>query len=113
MPIKDTVGAKARLMEQGKVRCLGLSEVAVKTTRWAHATHPIAALQTKCSLWSRDVESETLPLTVEPVRELSAARGCATAQVALAWLLSRDGNIFALPEPGVSRIWKRTPPPRI
>jgi aryl-alcohol dehydrogenase-like predicted oxidoreductase len=60
-PIEDTVGAMARLVEQGKVRFLGLSEVSVDTLRKAHATHPITALQTEYSLWSRDPEDEILP----------------------------------------------------
>ncbi len=60
-PIEDTVGAMARLVEQGKVRHIGLSEAGVKTIRRAHATHPITALQTEYSLWTRDVESEILP----------------------------------------------------
>ena len=65
VPIEETVGAMARLVEQGKVRCLGLSEAAEDTLRRAHATHPIAALQTEYSLWSRDVENHVLPLTAE------------------------------------------------
>jgi aryl-alcohol dehydrogenase-like predicted oxidoreductase len=60
-PIEDTVGAMARLVEQGKVRYLGLSEAGAETIRRAQATHPIAALQTEYSLWSRDVEAEILP----------------------------------------------------
>jgi len=60
-PIEDTVGAMARLIEQGKVRYLGLSEAAPATIRRAHAVHPITALQTEYSLWSRDVEQEILP----------------------------------------------------
>jgi aryl-alcohol dehydrogenase-like predicted oxidoreductase len=56
VPIEDTVGAMARLIEQGKVRYLGLSEAAPATLRRAHAVHPIAALQTEYSLWSRDPE---------------------------------------------------------
>ena len=60
-PIEDTVGAMSRLVEQGKVRYLGLSEAGVETIRRAQATHPIAALQTEYSLWSRDVEAEILP----------------------------------------------------
>lgn len=65
VPIEDTVGAMARLVEQGKVRYIGLSEAAEETIRRAHSTHPIAALQTEYSLWSRDVESHVLPLTHE------------------------------------------------
>ncbi len=65
VPIEDTVGAMARLVEQGKVRHLGLSEAAPDTIRRAHAVHPIAALQTEYSLWSRDAEEHVLPLTAE------------------------------------------------
>jgi aryl-alcohol dehydrogenase-like predicted oxidoreductase len=61
VPIEETVGAMARLVDQGKVRHLGLSEAAAGTLRRAHATHPITALQTEYSLWSRDVEAEILP----------------------------------------------------
>lgn len=60
-PIEDTVGAMARLVEEGKVRYLGLSEASAETLRRACKVHPIAALQTEYSLWSRDVESEILP----------------------------------------------------
>ena len=65
-PIEETVGAMAELVQAGKVRYLGLSEAAPATIRRAHATHPIAALQTEYSLWSRDPEDEILPT----VREL-------------------------------------------
>jgi aryl-alcohol dehydrogenase-like predicted oxidoreductase len=66
VPIEETVGAMAELVEQGKVRYLGLSEAAPATIRRAHAVHPITALQTEYSLWSRDPEAEILPT----VREL-------------------------------------------
>ena len=66
VPIEETVGTMAELVEQGKVRYLGLSEAAPETVRRAHATHPIAALQTEYSLWSREPEEEILPT----VREL-------------------------------------------
>jgi len=66
VPIEDTVGAMAELVRAGKVRYLGLSEAAPRTIRRAHAVHPISALQTEYSLWSRDVEEEILPT----VREL-------------------------------------------
>lgn len=59
-PIEDTVGAMAELVKQGKVRYLGLSEAASETIRHAHAIHPITALQTEYSLWTRDVEGEIL-----------------------------------------------------
>jgi aryl-alcohol dehydrogenase-like predicted oxidoreductase len=65
-PIEETVGAMKELVEAGKVRYLGLSEAAPETIRRAHAVHPIAALQTEYSLWSRDPEDELLDL----VREL-------------------------------------------
>lgn len=60
-PIEDTVGAMAKLVADGKVRALGLSEAGAETIRRAHATHPIAALQTEYSLWSRFPEAEILP----------------------------------------------------
>ncbi|GAA1630818.1 aldo/keto reductase [Kribbella alba] len=65
-PIEETVGAMAELVEAGKVRYLGLSEAAPATIRRAHAVHPITALQTEYSLWSRDPEDDILPT----VREL-------------------------------------------
>ena len=65
-PIEETVGAMAELVKAGKVRYLGLSEAAPATIRRAHKVHPITALQTEYSLWSRDVEDEIL----ETVREL-------------------------------------------
>lgn len=61
VPIEETVGAMARLVEQGKVRYLGLSEAAPETIRRAHKVHPIAALQTEYSLWTRDPEAQVLP----------------------------------------------------
>jgi aryl-alcohol dehydrogenase-like predicted oxidoreductase len=64
-PIEETVGAMAELVRQGKVRYLGLSEAAPETIRRAHAVHPIAALQTEYSLWTRDPEHELLGLTEE------------------------------------------------
>jgi aryl-alcohol dehydrogenase-like predicted oxidoreductase len=66
VPIEETVGAMAELVRAGKVRFLGLSEAAPATIRRAHAVHPISALQTEYSLWSRDPEDELLPT----VREL-------------------------------------------
>ncbi|PQZ77387.1 MULTISPECIES: aldo/keto reductase [unclassified Brevundimonas] len=65
-PIEETVGAMAELVKEGKVRFLGLSEAAPATIRTAHAVHPITALQTEYSLWSRDPEDELLAT----VREL-------------------------------------------
>jgi aryl-alcohol dehydrogenase-like predicted oxidoreductase len=84
-PIEETVGAMAELVQAGKVRFLGLSEAAARTIRRAHAVHPIAALQTEYSLWSRDPEGDLLPT----VRELGIAfvpysplgRGFLTGQI--------------------------------
>jgi aryl-alcohol dehydrogenase-like predicted oxidoreductase len=153
VPIEDTVGAMKRLVEQGKVRHLGLSEAGPQTIRRAHRVHPIAALQTEYSLWTRDVEAEILPLCrelgigfvaysplgrgvfagdiggtdslgegdrrrdhprfqgdnlkanlslVEPVRRVAQAKGRTPAQVALAWLLAKGGDI--VPIPGTRRV---------
>ena len=65
-PIEETVGEMARLKDEGKIRFLGLSEAAPETIRRAHAVHPITAVQTELSLWSRDAEEQVLPT----VREL-------------------------------------------
>lgn len=148
VPIEDTVGAMGRLVEEGKVRHLGLSEAAPATLRRASAVHPITALQTEYSLWSRDPEDELLatcrelgtsfvaysPLgrgflsgtirsrddldeddyrrrsprffkenfhtnltLVDKVRGLAKSKGCTAAQLSIAWLLSRDDNIIAIP----------------
>lgn len=69
VPIEDTVGAMKRLVEQGKVRYLALSEAGPDTIRRAHKVHPIAAVETEYSLWSRDVENDVLPAC----RELGVA----------------------------------------
>ncbi|MEY2532556.1 MAG: hypothetical protein QOF29_466, partial [bacterium] len=66
VPIEETVGAMAELVQAGKVRHLGLSEASPQTVRRAHAVHPIAALQSEYSLWTRDPEAEVLPT----IREL-------------------------------------------
>jgi len=64
-PIEDTVGALAELVTEGKIRHIGLSEAGPAKIRRAHAVHPVAALQTEYSLWTRDVEAELLPLLRE------------------------------------------------
>ncbi len=84
-PIEETVGAMGRLVEQGKVRGIGLSEVSSATLRKAHAVHPISALQTEYSLWSREPENDIL----ETCKELGIAfvpysplgRGFLTGQI--------------------------------
>ncbi len=84
-PIEDTVGAMAELVQAGKVRFLGLSEAAPQTLRRACAIHPIAALQTEYSLWSRDPEDEILPtcreLGVGFVAYSPLGRGFLTGQI--------------------------------
>jgi aryl-alcohol dehydrogenase-like predicted oxidoreductase len=65
VPIEDTVGAMVRLKAQGKIRHLGISEAGAGTIRRAHKVHPMAALQTEYSLWTRDMEREILPLCHE------------------------------------------------
>jgi aryl-alcohol dehydrogenase-like predicted oxidoreductase len=68
-PIEETVGAMAELVKEGKVRHLGLSEASAATIRRAHAVHPITAVQSEYSLWTRDIEDEVLPT----LRELGIA----------------------------------------
>jgi aryl-alcohol dehydrogenase-like predicted oxidoreductase len=147
-PIEETVGAMADLVRAGKVRYIGLSEADAETIARAHRVHPVSALQSEYSLWSRDVESDILPtiqrlnigfvaysplgrgfLTgairsrsdLEPgdwrlqnprftdnaiaqnrriadvVSDIAQALGASAAQVALAWVLSRDVPIAAIP----------------
>ncbi len=100
-PIEDTVGAMAGLVQVGKVRHLGLSEASPATIRRAHAVHPIAALQSEYSLWSREPEAEILPL----LRELGIGfvpysplgRGFLTGQITSVDDLDKDD-------------WRRTSP---
>jgi aryl-alcohol dehydrogenase-like predicted oxidoreductase len=84
-PIEETVGAMADLVRAGKVRHLGLSEAAPATIRRAHAVHPVAALQTEYSLWSRDPEDEILPtcraLGIGFVAYSPLGRGFLTGQI--------------------------------
>jgi aryl-alcohol dehydrogenase-like predicted oxidoreductase len=65
VPIEETVGALSSLVEQGKVRHIGLSEAGPETIRRAHAVHPVTAVQTEWSLWSRDIENEVVPVCRE------------------------------------------------
>jgi aryl-alcohol dehydrogenase-like predicted oxidoreductase len=153
VPIEETVGAMAELVKAGKVRHLGLSEASGATLRRAAGVHPIAALQSEYSLWSRDVEHDALPVCrelgvglvaysplgrgfltgairstdqldpgdwrrhnprfqadnlpanlalVDAIGQIAQERGCTPAQLALAWLLSRDPHI--VPIPGTRRI---------
>jgi len=152
-PIEDTVGAMAELVAAGKVGYLGLSEAAPDTVRRAHAVHPITALQTEWSLWTRDPEADGVLETVRELgigfvaysplgrgflsgairtpedlapddfrrhnprfrgesfrknlelvgrfEEIAAAKGVATSQLALAWVLARGDDV--VPIPGTKR----------
>jgi aryl-alcohol dehydrogenase-like predicted oxidoreductase len=151
-PIEETVGAMTRLVEQGKVRHIGLSEAGIETIRRAHAVHAITALQSEYSLWSRDPEDgildvcrelgigfvaysplgrgfltgqiksfddlapddyrrnsprfqgENFDKNIELVRrieEMAAEKGCAPAQLALAWVLAQGEDV--VPIPGTKR----------
>jgi aryl-alcohol dehydrogenase-like predicted oxidoreductase len=151
VPVEDTWGAMSDLVTAGKVRYLGISEASVATIERAHATHPVAALQSEYSLWSRDPEDDVLatcrrlgigfvaysPLgrgfltgeaatsgasaddfrahnprfagearehnltLVKNLDEIAQAKGVSTAQLALAWVLSRGQDI--VPIPGTKR----------
>jgi aryl-alcohol dehydrogenase-like predicted oxidoreductase len=85
VPIEETVGAMAELVDAGKVRFLGLSEAGPETIRRAHDVHPISAVQTEYSLWSRDVEEEVLPtlreLGIGLVAYSPLGRGFLTGQI--------------------------------
>jgi len=147
-PIEETIGAMAELVAAGKVRHLGMSEAGSDTLRRAAAVHPIAALQSEWSLWSRDIEDDVVPTArelgiglvaysplgrgfltgaitkpedladddfrkanprfvgeafaanmavVQAVRELAADKGVSAAQLALAWVLSRGGDVVPIP----------------
>jgi aryl-alcohol dehydrogenase-like predicted oxidoreductase len=99
VPIEETVGAMAELVTEGKVAHLGLSEAAPETIRRAHATHPIAALQTEYSLWSRDPEDELLPT----VRELDVGF-VAYSPLGRGFLTGRFRSIEDLPEDDFRRV---------
>jgi aryl-alcohol dehydrogenase-like predicted oxidoreductase len=85
VPIEETVGALAELVEAGKVRYIGLSEASPDTIRRAHAVHPLTAVQTEYSLWTRDLEDEVLPtlreLGIGLVAYSPLGRGFLTGQI--------------------------------
>jgi aryl-alcohol dehydrogenase-like predicted oxidoreductase len=93
VPIEETVGAMSRLVEEGKVRFLGLSEAGAETIRRAHAVHPITALQSEYSLWSRDLEDEIIPA----IRELGIGL-VAYSPLGRGFLTGRFTSIEELPE---------------
>jgi aryl-alcohol dehydrogenase-like predicted oxidoreductase len=102
VPIEDTVGAMAELVTAGKVRYLGLSEAAPETIRRAHAVHPIAALQTEWSLWTRDVEENGV---LDTVRELGIGF-VAYSPLGRGFLTGRFQKFEDLPEDD----WRRNQP---
>ncbi|WP_184675375.1 aldo/keto reductase [Saccharothrix violaceirubra] len=101
VPIEETVGAMAELVEAGKVRHLGLSEASAATIRRAHAVHPITALQSEWSLWTRDIEHEIVPTCAElgigivPFSPLG--RGFLTGRIASTDQLEADDMRHRLP----------------
>ena len=101
VPIEDVVGAMAELVRAGKVRHLGLSEVSAATLRRAHAVHPIAAVQSEYSLWSRDVEADVLPacraLGIGFVPYSPLGRGFLTGQLPPSTTLAADDYRHSLP----------------
>ncbi len=102
VPIEDTVGAMSRLVEAGKVRFLGLSEASPATIRRAHAVHPISALQTEYSLWTRDPEDELLAT----VRELGITF-VAYSPLGRGFLTRRFARLEDLPEKDYRRFSPR------
>jgi aryl-alcohol dehydrogenase-like predicted oxidoreductase len=105
VPIEESVGAMARLVEQGKVRALGLSEVSAATLKRAHAVHPIAAVQTEYSLWTRNPEIAVL----QACREVGAAF-VAFSPVARAFLTGTLRDVAGLHEKDIRRGMPRFEP---
>ncbi len=118
-PIEETVGAMAELVTAGKIRHIGLSEASAATIERAHRVHPITAVQSEYSLWSREAEdavlgtcrrhsprfqnenfSKNLKL-VDRVNEIAAQKKCTASQLALAWVLAQSEHI--VPIPGTKR----------
>ncbi|HEX5900252.1 MAG TPA: aldo/keto reductase [Solirubrobacteraceae bacterium] len=102
VPIDETVGAMAELVDQGKVRCLGVSEVSAETLRAACAVHPIAALQSEWSLWTRGIEEEIVPTA----RELGVGI-VAYSPVGRGFLTGRYGSVDDLDESDFRRYQPR------
>ncbi|MEU5472147.1 aldo/keto reductase [Streptomyces lydicus] len=102
VPIEETVGAMAELVEAGKVRHLGLSEASAATLRRAHAVHPMAALQSEWSLWTRDLEQEIVPVC----RELGIGL-VPFSPLGRGFLTGRYTSVEGLPESDVRRTQPR------
>ena len=105
VPIEDSVGAMSRLVEQGKVRLLGLSEVSAATLRRAHAVHPIAAVQTEYSLWTRNPEIAVL----QACRDIGAAF-VAFSPTARAFLTGKLRDVTTLDAKDIRRSMPRFAP---
>ena len=101
VPIEDTVGAMAEIVQAGKVRYIGLSEAAPETIRRAHATHPFTAVQMEYSLWTRDAEAEVLPT----LRELGIGL-VAYSPLGRGFLTGSIRSVHDLPEDD----WRRNNP---
>jgi aryl-alcohol dehydrogenase-like predicted oxidoreductase len=101
VPIEETVGAMGELVEQGKVRFIGLSEPSAETIRRAHATHPLTAVQSEYSLWTRDLEDEVL----DTLRELGIGL-VAYSPLGRGFLTGQIRSMADLPEDD----WRRTNP---
>ncbi|KAI7757518.1 hypothetical protein M8C21_015222 [Ambrosia artemisiifolia] len=131
VPIEDTIGELKKMVEEGKIKYIGLSEANADTIRRAHAVHPITALQMEYSLWTREIEDELIPLCRElgigivpygpqlnprftgenltknkilydRVEAMAEKHGCSTAQLALAWVLHQGNDV--VPIPGTTKI---------
>ncbi|MED6107056.1 hypothetical protein PIB30_010502 [Stylosanthes scabra] len=128
VPIEITIGELKKLVEEGKIKYIGLSEASASTIRRAHAVHHITAVQLEWSLWSRDVEEDIIPtcrelgigivgelfprfypenfeknkIIFERVNEMAAKKGCTTSQLALAWLHHQGNDVC--PIPGTTKI---------
>ncbi|UQA93859.1 aldo/keto reductase [Streptomyces halobius] len=102
VPIEETVGAMAELVEAGKVRYLGLSEASASTIRRAHAVHPISALQSEWSLWTRDLEQEIAPVC----RELGIGL-VPFSPLGRGFLTGRYTSVAGLPESDLRRAQPR------
>jgi len=90
----------AELVDEGKVRYIGLSEASAEVIRRAHATHPLTAVQSEYSLWTRDPERQNVELA-DRVRALAEERDVTSAQLALAWVHAKGKDI--VPIPGTKR----------
>ncbi|KAH9754033.1 Aldo ket red domain-containing protein [Citrus sinensis] len=115
VPIEETIGEMKKLVEEGKIKYIGLSEASPDTIRRAHAVHPITAVQMEWSLWTRDIEEEIIPLCrfkgenldrnksiYFRIENLAKKYNCTSAQLALAWVLGQGDDV--VPIPGTTKI---------